>query len=169
MTNHSIIDEAFQNLREPLAGYILQQLQSIPEYKRDDQWWQDGVIRVLTDFNPRDAEKLYYGTDYASRQDSLDINACLNLIDLHWPNLFKYRLPANARSWCKEIKNARITWAHFTGTDFTDKETERALDTMSLVADKIDSTGETTEALQKLIRTLRYGSEKVCQPVPLII
>ena len=54
MTNHSIIDEAFQNLREPLAGYILQQLQSIPEYKRDDQWWQDGVIRVLTDFNPRD-------------------------------------------------------------------------------------------------------------------
>lgn len=160
MTNHSIIDEAFQNLREPLAGYILQQLMSIPEYKINDMWWQDGVVRVLSDFNERDAEKLSYSTEFAARQDSLDINACLNLIDLHWTNLFKYRLPANARSWCKEIKNARVTWAHFTGTDFTDKETERALDTMSLLADKIGTSGETTEALQKLIRTLRYGSEQ---------
>ncbi len=158
MTNHSIIDEAFQILREPLAGYILQQLQTIPDYKINDMWWQDGVVRVLSEFNARDAEKLSYSSDFADRQDSLDINFCLNLIDLHWSNLFKYRLPANARSWCKEIKNARVTWAHFTGTDFTDKETERALDTMSLLADKIDTSGETTEGLQRLIRTLRYGS-----------
>ena len=160
MTNHSIIGEAFQSLREPLAGYILQQLQSVPEYKINDQWWQDGVLRVLSEFNERDAEKLSVSADYAERQDSMDITACLNLIDLHWPNLFKYRLPANARSWCKQIKNARNTWAHFTGTDFTDRETERALDTMSLLADKIDTTGETTEALQKLIRILRYGNEQ---------
>jgi hypothetical protein len=160
MTNHSIIGEAFQGLREALAGYILQQLQSIPEYKINDQWWQDGVLRVLSEFNERDGEKLSSSADYAERQDSMDITACLNLIDLHWPNLFKYRLPANARSWCKEIKNARNTWAHFTGTDFSDRETERALDTMSLLADKIDTTGETTEALQKLIRILRYGNEQ---------
>ena len=104
MTNQNIIGEAFQHLREPLAGYILQQLQSIPEYKRDDQWWQDGVIRVISDFNERDADKLSFSTDYAERLDSMDITICLNLIDLHWSNLFKYRLPANARSWCKEIK-----------------------------------------------------------------
>ena len=126
MNNHTIIDEAFQHLREPLAVYIIQQLQSIPEYRLNDQWWQDGVIRVMSQFNDRDAEKLSYATEYADRVDSMDITISLNLIDLHWTNLFKYRLPANARSWCKEIKNTRNTWAHFTGTDFTDKETERA-------------------------------------------
>lgn len=153
MSNHEIVGKGFGILREWLAPYIAQQLMSIPEYKIEDRWWTDGVIGVM---NEREQNDLYYGTDYNQRLDSLDLAACLNLLDRHWNNLFRYKLPVAARSWAKEIKDFRNQWAHMGGTDFTDKETVRALDTMALLVGEID--GEAQAEIQAMIRKLQYGS-----------
>ena len=156
MSNHEIIGQALAAMREPLSGYILQQLLSIPEYKVNDAWWHDGVLSNIRD--ERDYNRLALLTDYADRQDAMDISICLNLMIGHWPNLFKYRLPNSARSWISEIRDVRNAWAHFNGTDFTDKEAARALDTMGLLMGEID--GEAQEELHKLYRTVAYGSEQ---------
>lgn len=156
MSNHEIIGQALAAMREPLSGYILQQLLSIPEYKVNDAWWHDGVLANIRD--ERDYNRLALLTDYADRQDAMDISICLNLMIGHWPNLFKYRLPNSARSWISEIRDVRNAWAHFNGTDFTDKEAARALDTMGLLMGEID--GEAQEELHKLYRTVAYGSEQ---------
>ena len=156
MSNHEIIGQALAVMREPLSGYILQQLLSIPEYKVKDAWWHDGVLANIRD--ERDYNRLALLTDYADRQDAMDISICLNLMIGHWPNLFKYRLPNSARSWISEIRDVRNAWAHFNGTDFTDKEAARALDTMGLLMGEID--GEAQEELNKLYRTVAYGSEQ---------
>lgn len=156
MSNHEIIGQGLAIMREPLSGYILQQLLSIPEYKVNDAWWHDGVLANIRD--ERDYNRLAAQLDYAARQDALDISICLNLMIGHWPNLFKYRLPNSARSWISEIRDVRNAWAHFNGTDFTDKEAARALDTMGLLMGEID--GEAQEELHKLYRTVAYGSEQ---------
>ena len=153
MSNQEIVGKGFGILREWLAPYIAQQLMSIPEYKIEDRWWTDGVIGVM---NEREQNDLYYGTDYNQRLDSLDLAACLNLLDRHWNNLFRYKLPVAARSWAKEIKDFRNQWAHMGGRDFTDKETVRALDTMALLVGEID--GEAQAEIQAMIRKLQYGS-----------
>lgn len=154
MSNHEIIGQALAMLREPLSGYIFQQLNTIPEYKINDAWWQEGILPNIRD--ERDYARLAPLTDYAERQDALDVSICLNLMISHWPNLFKYRLPNSARSWISEIRDVRNAWAHFSGTDFTDKETSRALDTMALLLGEIDP--ETQEKIQGLYRTVAYGS-----------
>lgn len=155
MTNREIIGQALTLMRKPLSDYILQQLQSIPEYKLNDAWWQEGVLQYIKD--DRDYSRLAVLTNYAERQDAMDVSICLNLMITHWPNLFKYRLPNTARSWVSEIRDARNAWAHFNGTDFTDKETGRALDTMALLVGEMD--GEVQEEIHKLYRTVAYGSE----------
>lgn len=154
MSNHEIIGQALAMLREPLSGYIFQQLNTIPEYKINDAWWREGILPNIRD--ERDYARLAPLTDYAERQDALDVSICLNLMISHWPNLFKYRLPNSARSWISEIRDVRNAWAHFSGTDFTDKETSRALDTMALLLGEIDL--ETQEKIQGLYRTVAYGS-----------
>ena len=155
MTNHAIVGQAFSILREQLAPYVVQKIMQIPDYKGNDLWWTEGIMSMLSD---RERSDLYYGDDFAQRVDSLDVAACLNLIDRHWGNLFKYILPNAARSWAKEAKDFRNQWAHIGGTDFTQRETERALDTISLLAGEIDSQAQ--EEIQKLLRTVRYGSEE---------
>ena len=145
MSNYEIIGQALAILRELLADYILQQLQTVPEYKVNDAWWQQGVLEAVHD--ERDFDRLAALTDSGERRDALDVLLCLNLMISHWSNLFKYRLPNTARSWLSEIREVRNDWAHFKGTDFTDKETARALDTMSLLVGAID--GEAQEGIQK--------------------
>lgn len=153
MSNHETVGKGFGILREQLAPYIAQQLLNIPEYQLEDRWWTEGVLGVLSE---REQNDLYYGDDYGMRVDSLDIAACLNLLDRHWNNLFRYKLPNAARSWAKEIKDFRNQWAHIGGKDFTDKETIRALDTMALLAGEIDIDAQAE--IQAMIRKLQYGS-----------
>ena len=49
MSNYEIIGQALAILRELLADYILQQLQTVPEYKVNDAWWQQGVLEAVHD------------------------------------------------------------------------------------------------------------------------
>lgn len=153
MSNYDTLEKGFVILREQLAGYVCQMLQGIPEYRVNDAWWQQGVLGVLDE---RARNNLYMGNDYGKRVDSLDLAACLNLIDRHWSNLFRFRLPTAARSWAKEIKDFRNQSAHKGADDLSDKATLRALDTMALLAGEIDA--EAQEEIQALFRTMQYGS-----------
>lgn len=156
MSNHETISQGFSILREYLAPYILRELQKIPDYKAYDRWWTEGVVAILDE---RARSDLFLGEDFGARADSLDMAACLNLLDRHWNNLFGIHLPRSARSWAKEIKDVRNEWAHVGGKDFTDDATWRALDTMARLCDAIAPGEEGTGEIQKLIRSNRYGSE----------
>lgn len=154
MSNHETIGQGFAILRESLAPYIAKELQSIDEYKVDDRWWLDGIVGQLDEYMRGD---LSADADWSARMDSLDIAACLTLLDRHWNNLFNYRLPRTVRSWAKELKETRNVWAHIGGKDFSDDDTCRALDTMARLCDAIDPEG--AAEIQKLLRSTRYGSE----------
>ena len=72
MSNHEIIGQALTLMREPLSGYILQQLLSIPEYKVNDAWWQEGVLSNMRD--DRDYNRLAPLSDFADRLDALVVS-----------------------------------------------------------------------------------------------
>ena len=165
MSNYEIIGQALAILRELLADYILQQLQTVPEYKVNDAWWQQGVLATVRD--ERDFDRLAPLVDYGERLDALDVAMCLNLMISHWSNLFKYRLPNAARSWLSEIREVRNDWAHFKGTDLRTKETARALDTMSLLVGAID--GEAQKEFKSSIAWWPMVRKWGPQPRPRIV
>lgn len=158
MKNHEIMSKGFGILRKALAPYIIRQLQTVPEYQVSDLWWQHGVLGMLYEQDTRD---LYHDdADQQKRTDSMDLAVCLNLLDKHWNNLFRLRLPSTARSWGKEVKDFRNQWAHIGGQDFNDRETTRALDTMGLLAGELGEAGLAAQSeIQALVRTSQYGSE----------
>ena len=151
MINHENITNGFSILTGVLAPYIARELKN--EY--GEQWWNEGVLDKLYADQSRD---LPYAGTWAELVDSLDIARCLLLIDIHWQQVFRKKLSIDYRSWIKELQGVRNKWAHIGGVDFSDDDTWRALDTMSRIADGVDSTA--AEELRALLRTVRYGSEE---------
>ncbi|MDR3279631.1 MAG: hypothetical protein LBT23_03875, partial [Synergistaceae bacterium] len=70
--------------------------------------------------------------------------------------VFSKKLSIDHRTWAKELVGVRNKLAHIGGTDFSDDDTWRALDTMSRLCDQIDP--ESAEGIRGMLRTLRYGS-----------
>jgi hypothetical protein len=89
--------------------------------------------------------------------NSLDVQRCLILFDLHWQQIFRKKLSVDHRTWAKELVGIRNRLAHIGGDDFSEDNTWRALDTMSRICEQLDS--EKTEEIRALLRTVRYGSE----------
>lgn len=149
MDNYQLVTKGFQILTEILAPYVCQQLEG---YFRQD-WWRQGVLDVLTDFQKRDLPDL---GDWGTLVDSLDIARCLILMDVHWNNIFKVELSKEHRHWVKELITTRNKWAHKGSSEVTDEDAWRALDTMARLVEKIDT--ESTEAIRELARKIRYGT-----------
>ncbi|WP_353948616.1 DUF499 domain-containing protein [Sporolactobacillus sp. Y61] len=151
MSNHELVNRGFEYLLKALAPYIARELQI--EYK--DNWWLSGVLDVLRDEQKRN---LPLTGSWGKLVDSLDIAACLNLIDFQWNQVFRKKLSIDHRTWTKELKGVRNKWAHAGSEDFDDDYTWRALDTMSRLCEQIDA--ESAENIRSLMRKFRYGSEK---------
>jgi predicted AAA+ superfamily ATPase len=151
MEKQKCVMQGFTILRDMLASYIERELSL--EYGSDN-WWRDGVIKILRDEQKRN---LPQNGDTTTLANSLDIANCLLLFDLHWKTIFQKKLSIDHRTWAKELVGFRNRMAHMGGVDFSDSDTWRALDTMSRLAEQIDP--ETTENLHILLRTFRYGSE----------
>ena len=83
-------------------------------------------------------------------------SSCLPLLfDLHWNTVFrKNYLSIIVRG--KGVGCVRNRLAHLGGEDFSADDTWRALDTMSRLAEQIES--ESAEEIRVLLRTFRYGS-----------
>lgn len=147
MKNHSIISQAFKEVRDVLAPYIAQTMQKV--YRHD--WWQNGVMSVLYEDQKRDLPE---DGSYSELVDSLDIQRCLQLIDFNWNEIFRNVLSRDHRNWVKELMGIRNRWAHIGGDDFSDSDTARALDTMARLLADLDS--ETAELLQNEKTRVQY-------------
>lgn len=155
MKNVEIVGKGFSILRDALAPYIADMLKKIEGYDVDDAWWYDGVVNQMNDWEIAD---LTNSTDDNDRIESLDVAACLMLIDRHWNNLFCHVMQKNARSWAKETKEYRNQWAHIGGGDFSESDTARALDTMARLAGEASTDAQAE--IESLVRTALYGSEQ---------
>jgi predicted AAA+ superfamily ATPase len=147
--NHTQISQGFRILLSAFAPYIARELGN--EFGQD--WWKDAVIGKLYDEQKRD---LPLSGNWGRLVDSLDIQRCLLLFDLHWNTVFRKKLSIDHRTWAKELVGVRNKLAHLGGEDFSDDDTWRALDTMSRLCEQIDT--ESAEEIRSLLRILRYGS-----------
>ena len=148
--NHTAVTQGLQLLLQALSQYIYQELHNI----YGSGWWNKGVLDILYDEQKRSLPLAGSDEDLAS---SLDIYTCLLLLDVEWNAVFRKKLPADCRSWIKELTGVRNRWAHAGSQDFNDDDTWRALDTMSRICDHTDI--ETAEKIRSLLRRNRYGSE----------
>ncbi len=147
--NHVHVSQGFRILLGSFAPYIARELGN----EFGDDWWTDSIINVLYDEQKRD---LPLSGEWAKLVDSLDIARCLLIFDLHWQRVFRKKLSIDHRTWAKELVGVRNKLAHLGGEDFTSDDTWRAIDTMSRLAEQIDS--ESAEEIRTLLRTTRYGS-----------
>ena len=144
--NYTKVQQAFRVLHPLLAGYICQEMSR--EYQ--DNWWQE-VLMTLSD-QVRDLPN--DNGDYATLMDSLDMANCLRLFDRKWNDLFKRKLSIDYRTWAKELMGVRNKLAHIGGTDFSEDDTWRALDTMARLCEAFDD--EAAEEIRKILRQLNH-------------
>lgn len=149
--NHSRVTEGFQILLQALAPAVCYELWQA--YGQD--WWQRGVMTVLRDDQVRGLPKT---GDHDTLCKALDIQRCLTLLDVNWHAVFRKKYSLDQRNWAKELQGVRNRWAHAGSEDFTDEQTCRALDTMSLLCEPLDA--DKAESLRELLRKTRYGSEQ---------
>ena len=148
-TNHTRITQGFQFLLQVLSPYIARELRGVFGLV----WWDTGVLGRLYDEQKRNLPR---NGDDETLAASLDIYLCLLLLDLHWNETFRKKLPLDCRTWAKELVGVRNRWAHMGNEDFNDDDTWRALDTMSRLCEQLDA--KAAEEIRTLLRVARYGS-----------
>ena len=149
-TNHQRVTEGLQIVTEVLAPHVAGELRA----RFADEWWDQGVLRVLYDNQKRD---LPAGGEDGELIPRLDAARCLVLMDVQWNDLFRRKLGREHRTWIKELIATRNKWAHKGLLDMADEDAWRALDTMTRLVEQMDS--EAAERLRALARTVRYGTE----------
>jgi hypothetical protein len=147
--NHVLVSQGFRILLNILSSYVAREL----ENGFGTDWWKIAVLEKLFDEQKRDLPTSGKPEKPAA---SLDIQRCLLLLDLHWATIFRKKLANECRAWAKELQTVRNKQAHLGKEDFSDDYTCRALDTMSLFCEQLDS--EAAEKIREMLRTLRYGS-----------
>ena len=117
-----------------------------------NRWWKEGVLGVLYEEQKRNLPEK---GSYAELTDTMDVQCCLILLDLHWQKLFSKKLSRNHYNWIKEPNTVRNQWAHTEWKVFDDSYTARALDTMARLCEQLDD--EYTIELRNLWREKAYG------------
>jgi len=158
MKNRELVTKALEILRNVMAPWICKNIhEKIPDYKINDTlWWEEAVVPFATTFSTSQHDLLLL-TTWADRVDALDIQACCNVLEKNWNNLFSHLMNKKARSWNKLVQDARNDVSHIGGTDLTDAETTSALDNIGLLAGQMDE--EAQAEIQALYRKHVYGSE----------
>ena len=147
--NYELVQKGFRILLTSMSGYIGQELNRV----YGDDWWNE-VLNTLND--QRD---LPYTGEYGELIDSLDVANCIRLIDRKWNDVFRYTLPLNCRTWAKELMGVRNIVAHIGQQDIEQPMAERALDTMALLCNEIDTDGaEEIREVYKVVRARADGN-----------
>ena len=147
--NHEYVSQGFRLLLGALTPYIVCEFEA--EYGED--WWNKAILETLYDEQKRD---LPTSGEKEKLINSLDIQRCLILFDVHWNDIFRKKLSVDHRTWAKELVGVRNKAAHLGNTDFSEDDTWRALDTMSRLCDQLNA--ENAEEIRSLLRILRYGT-----------
>ena len=145
-SNHELVGRAMNvTLREILAPHVAQELSA--NYGANN-WWREGVLDVLYDHKKKNLPST---GDYAELKDSLDIQLCLLLIEIHWRKIFSKKHSTNYLNWVRELKQIRNEWAHTNWKMFDSFYTTRALDTMLRLCEQLDdeNVGKLRDMLSK--------------------
>ncbi len=158
MKNRELVTKALEILRDVMAPWLCKMIhEKIPDYTRNDTlWWEEAVVPFTTTFTTSQNDLLLLST-WADRVDALDVQACCNVLEKNWNNLFSHLMNKKARSWNKLVQDARNDVSHIGGTDLTDAETTSALDNIGLLAGQMDE--EAQAQIQALYRKHVYGTE----------
>jgi len=160
MKNKDLVSRALDILRDKMAPWVCTTVkETVPDYVADPSdslWWEEAVVPFATGFVPDQQQLLRY-ISFQSRADSLDVQACCNVIEKNWNNIFVHVMNKKARSWNKLVQAARNDVSHMGGKDFTDSETTSALDNIANLAGEIDA--DTQEKIRALYRKHLYGHE----------
>jgi predicted AAA+ superfamily ATPase len=146
--NHERVSRGLRLVLQGLAPYVARELVTF----YGDNWWQAGVMGKLYEDQRRNLPES--GSDEELIR-SLDVSLALLLFDLHWHEIFRKKLSIDHRNWCKELIGTRNKLAHLGDSDFDERDTWRALDTMSRFLYQID--GERSEQVNAIMREARYG------------
>src|SRR5271163_1939751 len=149
LSNHQRVTEGFEVLTGVLAPYVAAEIRA----KYGDEWWNQGVLRILHQSQRRDLPPDGEDDELVHR---LDAGRCLILIDGQWDDIFRRKMSREHRTWVKELIATRNRWAHKGLLDMADEDAWRALDTMTRMVEQIDA--EATERLRALARVVRYGT-----------
>ena len=140
------INRGFETIRPVLSEFVCKELQ-----KRDKEtWWKELVIGKLGDVYQ---EHLPSSGSFEQLIKTLDILACLKLLEINWFDVFKYVVTTQQRTNAREITDFRQKIAHSKDKPLNDEDAYRALDTMSRFMEPIDR--EIAEEIRKLMREVR--------------
>lgn len=131
MKNHEYVTRCLTLLNKDLVRYVYEGLHNY----FGEHWWNTGVYNTLPKDKQRDLP--CDGAD-EKLKCSLDLSLCLRLLDVHWKNVFGENLNKSCRIYIREIINIRNRWAHVGVNDFTEEETLRMLETITLFANEIN-------------------------------
>lgn len=126
-----LLQKAFRLLQPLLADFVAQSM--VKAYQ--NHWWKE-VKKSL-----QDCPGLPESGAYAELAASLDLLACLRLLERRWVEVFKKRLPTDCRSWGRELTGMRNRVAHLQKKDISDEDTWRTLDTMARLAKQLNREG----------------------------
>src|SRR5689334_19472972 len=82
------------------------------------------------------------GVSRARRSDRDDISGCVAAIMDNWDVAFASELSRTVKNYIHELRDIRNRWAH--QEEFDDEETERAVDTIRLIARAIEAPASIT-------------------------
>ncbi|MGN0012598.1 MAG: DUF499 domain-containing protein, partial [Candidatus Bruticola sp.] len=155
--NNVTITKAFDIMRPMLAAFVAQSLEGV--YTQSG-WWS-----VVLDILSRSNYNLPATGKYAELVDSLDMAACLRIIDVKWADVFRQKFGSKKyRSYVNELLDVRNGIAHQNGNPMKDDDMERALDTMARVCEVFDQ--ESAEQIREILRNLRYRNVPEQKAVP---
>jgi len=146
------INHGFEIIRPVLAEFVCRELQK----KNKENWWEELVIQKISGTYQ---EHLPLSGTFGQFKSSLDILACLKILEINWFDIFKYVVSTQQRTNAREIADFRHKVAHFNEKPLTNDDAYRALDTMARFMEPIDQ--ETAESVRKLMREVR---EKIDGP-----
>lgn len=144
--NYEYAQKGLRILHPLLAGFVGMEMNNAYKAK----WW-DEVLYILNDH----AEELPSYGDYAELVDSLDIANCIRVILREWKDIFKYELDKDAQTLLNELMGIRNTIAHIGQQDLSQLDTERYLDTMARLCEKIDREG--AQQIRELYNEIRHA------------
>ncbi len=156
--NIALVQRGLRVLGGVLAPYIGQVMKNM----RGDLWWSDVKEALGRQW------EMSVGDSYEERVSSLDMAACLQVLDRRWNEVFGHILPRKSRSYANELKMVRNQVAHSGQNDLGQEEAERALSTMVLLCQEIDA--QAAETLREIYREMRQraagtgGGEGLAQP-----
>ena len=154
MSNNDYIVKGFNKLLPPMSGYVTRALKE----HFGDSWWNEAVLNKMTDKNKRDLPE---SGEESYLVGKLDIQRIFILLDANWNDVFAQRVNMNppelewdCRTWSKELLGVRNRSAHIGLNDFSNSETARALETMSLLCRSFSP--ETSKELNDMSEEVRW-------------